>query len=94
MPCGGIYPIKGTWVQPYLDPVFQRGQSWFFWTETCADEMGPYETEAEARKKLDEYVDWLEHGDETMRAAGEGEQAEEAQDRWQCDQSLQGDTSL
>jgi hypothetical protein len=50
----GGFMIKG------IDPVHVHkdgfGQvGWYFWDETWADRIGPYETEEEAREKLAKY---------------------------------------
>lgn len=57
---------------PSADPVFyqdmndpddmdtmQRTPGWYFWQETWADTMGPYETEAAAREALKVYAEQL-----------------------------------
>lgn len=39
------------------DPVYRdKDGKWYFWTETWADSIGPFDTETEARKALDKYV--------------------------------------
>ena len=40
----------------FRDPVHQLNGHWYFWNEVWADQLGPYETEAEARRELDRYV--------------------------------------
>jgi len=36
----------------HLEPADQK---WYFWDETWADRLGPYDTEVEARAKLVQY---------------------------------------
>lgn len=38
------------------DPVHREGTKWWFWDETWADRLGPYESEGIAREALDQYV--------------------------------------
>lgn len=46
-----------------MDPIHKNdNDKWYFWDEAWADEIGPYKSEEEARKKLKEYCDWL-YGD-------------------------------
>lgn len=33
---------------------------WYFWDETWADTIGPYQSRTEASKKLNEYALWLD----------------------------------
>jgi hypothetical protein len=39
----------------YLNPVEEIDGKWYFWTETWADQRGPYENAVEANKALLEY---------------------------------------
>ena len=45
------------------DPVFKRGRGWYFWNETWSDAHGPYKTEEQARKRLEDYCDRLTEDD-------------------------------
>lgn len=44
-----------------MDPVYQdkETEKWFFWDETWADSVGPYDTEEECREDLRLYVIYL-----------------------------------
>jgi hypothetical protein len=43
-----------------MDPVHQNENgAWYFWTETWAYEMGPYDTEELCRMALKEYCEAL-----------------------------------
>tara|TARA_B100001964_G_scaffold61840_1_gene70446 strand:+ start:99 stop:341 length:243 start_codon:yes stop_codon:yes gene_type:complete len=35
-------------------------QGWFFWDETWANRIGPFQTEEEATKKCRSYLGWLD----------------------------------
>lgn len=37
------------------DPIFENSGKWYFWIETWADFVGPYDTELEALEALREY---------------------------------------
>lgn len=41
-----------------MDPIHydKDKEAWYFYDETWADQVGPFETEEEARKALDLYV--------------------------------------
>ena len=46
------------------DPIIhEHERKWWFWDEVWGDRMGPYDTEEEARKKLKEYVVYLDTGE-------------------------------
>ena len=45
------------------DPVFNDDEGWWFWDETWADRLGPFDSEKQARDKLKDYVKRL-HEDE------------------------------
>jgi len=45
-----------------LNPIHEENGKWFFWDETWADRLGPYDSEKTARKKLKEYHDFLDDG--------------------------------
>lgn len=38
-----------------MDPVHEKDGKWFFWTETWGEEIGPYDTERQARDALEVY---------------------------------------
>ena len=44
------------------DPVHRRKGKWWFWDETWANEIGPHDTEEEARVALNRYVHYLTTG--------------------------------
>lgn len=46
----------GVFVGYFKDPVFQRNEQWFFWDKNWTLEIGPFNTEAIARKALDRYI--------------------------------------
>lgn len=41
-----------------INPIHQDEDDgkWYFWDEVWVDRYGPYDTEAEARAKLDQYT--------------------------------------
>jgi hypothetical protein len=39
------------------DPIHEKDGKWYFWTETWADEYGPYDTREIAEKELARYVE-------------------------------------
>lgn len=41
------------------DPVFRKGQYWYFWDESWSQAYGPWLDEAKARKALAEHVAYL-----------------------------------
>ena len=43
------------------NPYERAPGQWYWWDETSQDH-GPFETEAEAKKNLDDYCYWLETG--------------------------------
>ena len=43
-----------------MDPVHEDSEGWWFWDETWADRLGPFDTEEEARVALDKYAHSLE----------------------------------
>ena len=45
-----------------MDPVFESNDEWWFYDETFADAIGPFETEQEARSALGKYADFLDRG--------------------------------
>jgi hypothetical protein len=45
-----------------IDPVHEEVGKWWFWDETWADRLGPFDTELQARERLEEYIDWLNSG--------------------------------
>jgi hypothetical protein len=45
-----------------FDPVHEENGKWYFWDETEADRLGPYDSEEEARKRLSDYGRWLDEG--------------------------------
>ena len=61
------------------DPVFKRGRGWYFWNETWSDAHGPYKTEEQARKRLEDYCEDLlaEANDSEMQAAAEMRQVKD-----------------
>lgn len=44
------------------DPDFIFSPGWYFWDETQADRIGPFDTEQHAKDTLDEYCHWLSTG--------------------------------
>ena len=42
------------------DPVHEENGQWYFYDETWSDRLGPYESEKKARRKLKEYINWLD----------------------------------
>lgn len=44
---------------PTGSPIFGRDNEWFFWDETGADFVGPYESRAKAVEGLENYVIYL-----------------------------------
>lgn len=53
--------------EPPPDPVHCDDGKWYFWDETWADRQGPYDTEDEARNKMQDYVEKvLGHGPTAM----------------------------
>lgn len=42
------------------DPVFNDDEGWWFWDETWADRLGPFDSEKQARDKLKDYVKRLQ----------------------------------
>ncbi len=52
--------------------IFQnRDGKWYFLNETRSDKIGPYDTEAECRKKLKEYINYLDKKDNKMKSRSE-----------------------
>lgn len=45
------------------DPVHEENGQWFFWDEIQVDRLGPYESEAEARRQIKRYARYLDTGD-------------------------------
>lgn len=45
-------------LEPYFSPLHQ---GWFFYDET-GDSMGPYKTQRQAQKAMDDYGYFLNHG--------------------------------
>lgn len=41
----------------YLCPIHAEDGKWYFWDETWASKVGPFETEEEVKKALAEYVE-------------------------------------
>ncbi len=46
------------------DPVHEEEGKWWFYDETWADRLGPFDTEEEARIAISEYADFLDRGPE------------------------------
>ncbi len=42
-----------------MNPIHERDGKWYFWGETWADELGPYDTEADAKVACEEYVKYI-----------------------------------
>lgn len=47
-----------------MDPIYQHPKDgqWYFYDETWSDCLGPFPSEEDARRELEEYVEWLENG--------------------------------
>lgn len=43
----------------WQSPVHERDGQWWFWDEVWASELGPYESELEAREALKRYAEQL-----------------------------------
>lgn len=48
---------------PYPDEHDWRGPGWYFWDETWADRVGPYETYEIAKQRLIDYAHYLDTGE-------------------------------
>ncbi len=45
------------------DPVYEENGQWYFWDEIWVDILGPYDSQAEARRQIDRYVKFLDTGE-------------------------------
>ena len=39
------------------DPVHEHNGKWYFWDESWSNRIGPYESEEEAARKLEQYCE-------------------------------------
>lgn len=42
--------------------IFQDGDRWYFWEETGTQFLGPFESESDAQRGLDDYYKYLSTG--------------------------------
>lgn len=42
--------------------IFQDGNRWYFWDETSTQFLGPFQSESDAQRGLDDYCGYLQTG--------------------------------